>query len=195
MKEKLKINKENACILVLVGILCLVVVWPTPNNQSETENKQDRVYSETGKSFMNTADEIDSLNLYIENQEIRLRNILSQIDGAGDVQVMIRASASKTYVVEKDKTTSSSTVYETDSEGGTRKSEEKQLAETSLYTKDNNGNDIPWIVKEMEPEIEGVLIAAQGADQDQVAGEITQAVQVLFDIPVHKIKVVKLKVQ
>ena len=51
------------------------------------------------------------------------------------------------------------------------------------------------IVKEMEPEIEGVLIAAQGGDQNQVAGEITQAVQVLFDIPVHKIKVVKMKDQ
>ena len=194
MKEKLKINKENACILILVGILCLVIVWPTTNNKSETEDKNNRSYVEPGDS-LTAAAENDSLNLYIENQEIRLKNILSQIDGAGDVQVMIRASASKTYVIEKDQTTSSSTVYETDSEGGTRKSEEKQLEESSLYTKDNNGNDIPWIVKEMEPEIEGVLIAAQGADQDQIAGEITQAVQVLFDIPVHKIKVVKLKVQ
>ena len=194
MKEKLKINKENACILILVGILCLVIVWPTTNNKSETEDKNNRSYVEPGDS-LTAAAENDSLNLYIQNQEIRLKNILSQIDGAGDVQVMIRASASKTYVIEKDQTTSSSTVYETDSEGGTRKSEEKQLEESSLYTKDNNGNDIPWIVKEMEPEIEGVLIAAQGADQDQIAGEITQAVQVLFDIPVHKIKVVKLKVQ
>ncbi len=194
MKEKLKINKENACILILVGILCLVVVWPTTNNKSETEDKNDRSYVEAGDS-LTAAAENDSLNLYIQNQEIRLKNILSQIDGAGDVQVMIRASASKTYVVEKDKTTSSSTVYETDSEGGTRKSEEKQLAESSLYTKDNYGNDIPWIVKEMEPEIEGVLIAAHGAEHERVSREITQAVQVLFDIPVHKIKVVKLKVQ
>ena len=92
-------------------------------------------------------------------------------------------------------TTNCSSVYETDAEGGKRKSDEKQRTEASLYTKDHNGNDVPWIVKEMEPEIEGVLIAAQGGDQNQVAGEITQAVQVLFDIPVHKIKVVKMKDQ
>ena len=49
------------------------------------------------------------------------------------------------------------------------------------------------MIKEMEPEIEGVLVAAEGGDNENVANEITQAVQVLFNIPVHKIKVVKMK--
>ena len=193
MKEKFKINKENACILILVGILCLVVVWPASG--TEPIASEDSMNSNTDSNTSGGFDVNSSLNAYIENQEIRLKNILSQIDGAGDVQVMIRASASKAYVVEKDMTTSSSSVVETDSEGGTRKSDDLQRSETTLYTKDNNGNDVPWVVKEMEPEIEGVLIAAEGGDQNPVAGEITQAVQVLFDIPVHKIKVVKMKGQ
>ncbi|MBQ2288195.1 MAG: hypothetical protein II251_05765 [Lachnospiraceae bacterium] len=193
MKEKMKINKENACILILIGILCLVVVWPT--SKKDSKSSAETLLDNTGTRMEDETDMDTSLNLYIENQEVRLKNILSQIEGAGEVQVMIRASASKAYIVEKDMTTNSSSVYETDAEGGTRKSDEKQRTEASLYTKDHNGNDVPWIVKEMEPEIEGVLIAAQGGDQNQVAGEITQAVQVLFDIPVHKIKVVKMKDQ
>ena len=36
-------------------------------------------------------------------------------------------------------------------------------------------------------------MAAEGGGNEAVAGEITQAVQVLFNIPVHKIKVVKMK--
>ena len=92
-------------------------------------------------------------------------------------------------------TATNSTVLETDSQGGTRQSQDSQKSETSLYTKDSSGNDVPWVIKELEPEIEGVLVAASGGDQEQVVREITQAVQVLFDIPVHKIKVVKMKYQ
>ena len=86
-----------------------------------------------------------------------------------------------------------STVNETDAQGGTRQSNEASKSESSLYTKDGSGNDVPWVIKEMEPEIEGVLVAAEGGDNENVANEITQAVQVLFNIPVHKIKVVKMK--
>ena len=134
-----------------------------------------------------------TLNVYIQNQEERLERILEQIDGAGRVEVMIRAEASKEYVVEKDITNSESSVTETDSEGGTRQNFGLERRESSVFTKDTSGNDIPWVIKELEPTIEGVLVAVQGADQESVASEITQAVQVLFDIPVHKIKVVKMK--
>ena len=50
----------------------------------------------------------------------------------------------------------------------------------------------PYVVKQLEPEIEGVLVAAQGAGDETIVNEITYAVQVLFDVPVHKIKVVKM---
>ena len=40
--------------------------------------------------------------------------------------------------------------------------------------------------------MEGIVVVAQGAGHDFVVDEITQAVNVLFDIPVHKIKVVKM---
>ncbi len=36
-------------------------------------------------------------------------------------------------------------------------------------------------------------MAAEGGGDETIANEITQAVQVLFDIPIHKIKVVKMK--
>ena len=181
-------NKENALILVLAGILCLVVVWPTKEASDENMDYEPSILSEDSK------DSVSSLVAYVEKQEERLREILEQIDGVGNVEVMIRASASKEYVVEKDLVANDHTILETDSDGGTRQSMEQARSEASVYTKDTNGNDIPLVVKELEPEIEGVLVAAQGGDQNSVVSEIMQAVQVLFDIPVHKIKVVKMKV-
>ena len=186
MKFKWKMTKENALVCILAGILCCIVVWPT---KEEEKTVVPSFESE------NVPDDKTLLNIYIENQEKRLKNILTMVDGVGQVEVMIRASASQSYVVEKDITTTNSTVLETDSQGGTRQSQDSQKSETSLYTKDSSGNDVPWVIKELEPEIEGVLVAASGGDQEQVVREITQAVQFLFDSPVHKIKVVKLKVK
>ena len=189
MMKKLKLNKENAIIIVLAGILCLVAVWPTSGSEKGERESAGTVSSDT-ISYVTSE---EALNLYVENQEQRLKNILEQMEGVGKTQIMIRVKASKEYVVEKDLTTDSSTIHETDAQGGTRQSNDTSRSEASLYTKDSNGNDIPWVIKEIEPEIEGVLVAAEGGGSEKVAGEITQAVQVLFDIPVHKIKVVKMK--
>ena len=193
MKMPFKINKENACILILAGVLCMVAVWPTSDRDKGVSREKDLFYEE---NISEREEDISlSLNGYIQNQEERLKQILEQIDGAGQVEVMIRAGSSKEYVVEKDITHSESLIAETDSEGGTRQSHDQERSENSVFTKDSSGNDIPWIIKELEPTIEGVLVAVQGADQERVTSEITQAVQVLFDIPVHKIKVVKMKVE
>ena len=195
--KNFKWNKESAFIIILAGILCLVVVWPA-SGSSTTDSVRD-VGSSSGNTGISNGGNASTdsaqaaLNLYVENQEERLKNILEQMDGVGKIQVMIRAKASKEYVVEKDLTTSTNTVSETDSQGGTRQSSEASKSETSLYTKDGSGNDIPWVIKEMEPEIEGVVVAAEGGGNEQIANEITQAVQVLFNIPIHKIKVVKMK--
>ena len=193
MKKFIKWNKETAIIVVLAGILCMVAVWPV-DKKSETQD----LNSESTESDYSEGDVSSGevfLNSYIENQEKRLTMLLEQIEGVGKIQVMIRASASKEYVVEKDVTDSSSTVGETDAQGGSRQSDDRTRSESSIYTKDSNGNDIPWVIKEIEPEIEGVVVASEGGDNETVVGEITQAVQVLFDIPIHKIKVVKMKGQ
>lgn len=190
-----KWNKESAFIIILAGILCLVVVWPSSGSPAGGSRKSSGGTSpETSDRGNVSADSAQAaLNLYVENQEERLKDILEQMDGVGKIQVMIRAKASKEYVVEKDLTTNTNTVSETDSQGGTRQSSEAGKSESSLYTKDGSGNDVPWVVKELEPEIEGVVVAAEGGGNEQVANEITQAVQVLFNIPIHKIKVVKMK--
>ena len=44
----------------------------------------------------------------------------------------------------------------------------------------------------MEPEVLGVLVVAKGGDNPVTVREITEAVQALFGIEVHKIKVMKM---
>lgn len=166
MKKILKWNKESAMIVILAGILCLVVVWPE-GGKGESPSKSVETIP---------ASEETALNAYVENQEERLKALLEQIEGVGKIRVMIRAKASKEYVVEKDVTTNGSSIEETDSQGGSRLSKDTNRSETSVYTTDGSGNDIPWVIKEMEPQIEGVVVAAEGGGSEAVANEITEAV-------------------
>lgn len=191
MKKWVKWNKESAMIVILTGILCLVIVWPSGKKKTSDSPIYGKS-SAVSENPMSLHGE-EALNMYIENQEQRLKKLLEQMEGVGKIQVMIRAGASREYVVEKDLTTSTGTVSESDSQGGSRQSTEGSRSEVSVYTKDGSGNDVPWVIKELEPEIEGVVVAAEGGGDETIANEITQAVQVLFDIPIHKIKVVKMK--
>lgn len=143
-----------------------------------------------------------TLEQYVAAQEERLRSLLSKIKGAGDVDVMITARATREKVVEKDVTRNSSNVSETDSSGGSRTTSESAYGETTLYagsgsassgtTAGSSDSGMPYVVKELVPEIEGVVVAASGADDEYIIDEITQSVSVLFNLPVHKIKVVKM---
>ena len=137
--------------------------------------------------------EEQQLNTYIENMETRLTNVLSQVDGIGKVQVMITAKATQEKVVLKDAPYKKTTVKEEDSTGATRESKETTSEEGTILEKQQDGSESPYITKELQPEIEGVVVIAEGAAQKQIEAEINDAVVALFSVPSHKIKVMKMK--
>ena len=49
------------------------------------------------------------------------------------------------------------------------------------------------MVKELEPSLEGVLVLAEGGGSPVVRQELLEAVQALFSIEAHKIKIMKLE--
>ena len=48
------------------------------------------------------------------------------------------------------------------------------------------------MIEELEPEIQGVVVVAEGGDNPVVVQNITEAVMALFGVEVHKIKVMKM---
>ena len=50
---------------------------------------------------------------------------------------------------------------------------------------------MPYVLQEMAPEIEGILIVAEGADSPVIAEQITDAMSALFGVSPHKIRVLK----
>ena len=113
----------------------------------------------------------------IANDEERLSAILSQIDGAGAVSVMI------TYYSTAEKDIAYET--KTNSVGRDERSEESEDKRAVMT------GDKPMVVKETYPEVKGVIIAAEGADKAYVRRAISEAVTAVLDVPAHRVCIYK----
>lgn len=188
IKEKRwkKWKKDQWLIVFLAGVLLLVIAIPTGSNK----NEEDADAGAISKTTQKTEQSQDAS--YEDQLENRLEEILGRVDGVGQVQVMITLKDKGESVVEKDKESSYQTV-KGDAETGTQ-TIEQQTSETTVYENQTEEGG-PFVAKENAPEIEGVLVVAQGGDNAVTAQNISEAIQALFDIEVHKIKIVKMNMQ
>lgn len=105
---------------------------------------------------------------------------------------MVTLEASSERVIEKDVSSESESVQETDSQGGSRSTINSSSSQSTVYEGDGGGTSgTPYITKELTPVVEGVVVIAQGGDDAVAVQNITEAVQALFEIDTHKIKVMK----
>lgn len=194
MKEKL-LKKENMVVFVLLGILLLVIAIPLDTGK-EKQNINEEIKSD--------GDEADGLtdkgNAFTDESmeyclalEARIEELLSVMDGVGKVQAMVTVSASREMIVEKDEPVNRATVTEADGSGGSRSTNESSYEYETIFETDSEGNKTPYVVKQIEPEIQGITVVAQGGGNAIVQKNISDVLEALFHIEAHKIKVVKMK--
>lgn len=188
-KKKLTIKEiglGKLVIIFLAGIFLIIVSFPDLLSQKEgSKTEEQKAIQATGGKEQNADD-------YAAVLEAKLKMVLKKAEGVGDTDVMITLKSSKERVTLKDTPYQQETVNETDSTGGTRISSNVNKGDESVMVSGGSGGTEPYVVKEIEPEIEGVVVIAEGGDQQIVIAEIIDAVQVLFDVPAHKIKVMKM---
>ncbi len=83
---------------------------------------------------------------------------------------------------------STSYTSETDSNGGTRTTEEETTNKEVIFT-DENGTSVPATQTIINPKIEGVIVTASGADDVNVKANIIAAVEAVTGVATHKIQV------
>lgn len=183
--EKLKAEKkEQILILLLAGILLLVIAIPTQEGQEE-----NAVQTETGEQERAQASRVETR---AEQLEERLMRILSHVEGIGKTEVMITLRSNGRRIVEKDLEHSEGK-EESSGEGDSTSTSELADNESTVFMRDAQGSESPYVTEELEPEIEGVLVIAQGAGNPAAVTEITEAVMALFGVEAHKIKVMKME--
>ena len=198
MKFKWKMGKDKWLILLAVGMIILILAIPSgpgsagkTGTASESKNKtelQKGIVTELPEKDTAVAASAD--NTYEEQLELRVRKLLKTVDGVGQVDVMIVLKSSKEKVLRVARNTTDSSTVENDSSGGTRNITNKEQQENTILT-GSGENTAPIVEKEISPEIEGIIISAQGGGSPTVKAEISSAMEALFNLPPHKIKVLK----
>ena len=171
-------KRKTWAIVLIIGLLLAVIVWPTSTDVQNGETDGQNAMQPAG------TDELT----YEEKLEEKLANILSQVKGAGKVEVMITLESSSELVFQTNEKQNTESIHEEDSQGGIRDS---SMIEHSSDTVQAGGNGAPYVIKEINPKVSGVLVLAEGAKSASVKNEIYEAVEALFNLEVHKIKVLE----
>lgn len=188
-----QLKKSDMVVIALVGVLLLIIAMPSgsenkKNTETPVESKGDGKDENDSSAAAASTESEDG---YITVLEKRLKMILSRMDGVGDVEVMITVSDSGESVVEKDGKDRSTVTSETDSSGGNRTVTEGEREENTVYVETGDETH-PYIQKEKMPTIEGVVVVAEGGGNSKVISDISDAVEALFSVEAHKIKVVRM---
>ncbi|MEH2956683.1 stage III sporulation protein AG [Candidatus Merdisoma sp. JLR.KK006] len=185
-----KPKKDQLVILLLFGVLLLVIAIPV---EPKKEKQGEKETAQEGEGALEGTKETFSSDSYERQQEQRLKEVLEKVEGVGRVDVMITLRASAQKVVEKDAPSRSQRVEETDSQGGSRTTEENEKEEATVYEEGEDGIRTPYVIQELEPAVEGVIVIAEGGGNPTVKQNILEAIQALFPVEAHKIKIMKME--
>lgn len=168
--EKIK-NEKKLFVIVIVGIVgILLIALSELLPSTESKNKQDEQTTYT------------SAGTYEQSVEKRLQDIISKIEGTGNVNVMVTIDSSPETVYaknEKEKT-------KTDEKG-------TEYSYDGSYVVDNK--DSGMVLKTSEPQIRGVIVVCDGGDKPSVKKDVTDAVSSVLSINSNNISVLKMKNQ
>ena len=179
---------ENAVIVIIIGIIVIIAGGVFFNKSAKTE---DNTILPQNNDAMETA-KITSISEQDADEE-KLAGILSQMLGVGKVSVMITYTVGKENVPAYDIQKNENSTNEKDNGGGSRIISQSDYDSSVVYEDSQNGGKKPVIVKELQPVVKGVVVVAEGASSPDVRERISKAVQVLMDVPIHKVHIVERK--
>jgi stage III sporulation protein AG len=195
--EKKKISLKTIglprlIMLFMAGILIILLSFPSvlgSFRSSENRTKDMKITDLQNDTNTTSYNE----NTYISEMENKLEAVLKKVSGVGEVEVMITTKGTSEKIPLKDRASTEKSLDEDDGEGGSRTDNSAQREESTVLVTNEDGNSVPYILQEIEPEIEGVVVIAEGGDNAMVEMDIIQAVEVLFDVPAHKVIVMKMR--
>ncbi len=190
LKGLKKINRNHLILAALAGVLLLVIALPTGNTGKE--DGQNRAAEQDIGAAAKAKAAAESNSAYKKNMELQLEKTLGAMEGVGQVEVMLTLQDTGEAVVEKDVTRNEERTAEEDSEGTKRENSVINSQEETIYIQNDGSGGTPFVAKEVNPRVEGVLVVAQGAGSAAVVKNISDAVMALFPVEAHKIKVVKM---
>jgi len=165
-------------LIIAIIISIYASTLDTPSSKPDNEEESN------GQMGIHWVDE-DSTQ---DQQEIKLEKALSAIKGAGKVEVMITYKSGKEIVPAFSNVESTIVTQEEDTNGGTRSINQVDTNIQPVTISNSEGTE-PLVLKEVEPEIKGVIVIAEGAEDIRVKLELLRAVQVALGVKSNQVEV------
>lgn len=165
-------NIENL-VIFLVGVVIVIIAGSYIFSDDE-----EKIVSENSIASVFDAD-------IFEN---KLAKILSEIDGAGDVKVMISYQTGVETVPLLD-TRDNNTVTEESDSDSKRRTEQNNVETSIIFNQEKSGNKVPYISKMIMPVVEGVIVTCDGGGDEIVRANVIKAVTVITGITANKVQV------
>lgn len=173
---------QNLMILLLIAAITIIASSTFLDSGRQNRNS-------IGDSDIQLNKDLDLKASYEEQIETKLKNTLEQISGVGEVSVMITLKVGKEIVPASNVVETESETNERDSDGGTRTVLQQSADRKVVGNNGSTASDQPLIVKEIMPEVMGVIVVAEGAERPEVEARLTEAVQTVLGIPAFRVKV------
>ena len=194
IKKNEKNNKktiENLVVFVVILIVTIIainMIWKDDKNKNSKSERNSLDVTGIKSSISENIKESSDQN----DIELKLENILSQIDGVGKVKVLVTYSSTSMLIPLYNEDSEESLTEENDKEGGTRKITENKRKKDIIY-QESSGEKKPITQSLISPKVEGAVITAVGAENADVKSKIIQAVEAVTGLATHKIQVFEMK--
>lgn len=202
MKDKLKkliqqtdskgrSKKTNYLIIIgLIGILLIIIsnTFQSISKQEEQNEQLQIIEEETESEDIQTASSITEVGDLEVNYENELREMLTNIEGVSEVEVMVNLDSTNVKVYEKNLILGQQTTDESDQNGGIRKVED-HTKESQVVLIRQGDQEVPILIQTKKPEVRGVFIVAKGADHPTTKQWIVESTSRVLDVPTHRVSV------
>ncbi len=177
-----RLSQNRLLYIGLVGaVVLLAVQLLLPKAPLTVGNPEAAQVSSPAGMSQSVLQEVTAYRQALEEQLVAT---IGQIEGVGDVKVMLTLGSGPEVVPAFNTQSSLRTTEEKDANGGTRVVKEDTNSAQLVM-----GNADPITLTEKLPPVSGVVVVAQGADQASIQLAITRAVQTALGIPAYKIDV------
>lgn len=178
MDNKKTINK--LFIILIISVFLLILINGFTSKDNKINEDKSLVIKDKDGEYTNIA-EIEDYSVILEK---KLTEILEKFHGVDKVHVMITLEDSSEKIPATDKTRLVETTEEIDSEGGERKIK-REDEKTELL----NLSDEIIVLKEVQPNVKGVIVVAEEIEDGIILENIYEAVKTVLGVSANKVQV------
>lgn len=129
---------------------------------------------------------------YISDLEAKLQTMITGMQGAGKTQVLVTLENGVEYVYVQEEKRNTDLTREGAAAQASAKVYEKENIEQKYILIDQDGAKQPLLQTELQPKVQGVVVACEGADDIRIQQSVTNVVTTALHIPSTRVCVVKI---